>query len=247
MRILAPALAALILSLPALAAPERRVEKERPADFVDLADVDPTIRVDLIYLTPDNFVGRPIRGYLENRCFLVKPAAEGLKRAQARLQKIALRAKRDYTLLVRDCYRPHKATQDFLAWVDDPTDLKQKQKFYPLLSKSEIVSKGYLSAFSGHSRGSTVDLTIAEPGPNGELQVWDMGQILDFFGEVSHTDSGEIDSHARAGRRLLKKVMSPEFSNYEKEWWHYSLRNEPYPRTAFDFDVAREEAGQAGR
>lgn len=109
------------------------------------------------------------------------------------------------------------------------------------------MSKGYLSTFSGHSRGSTVDLTIAEPGPGGELQLWDMGQILDFFGEISHTDYAEIDSHAREGRRLLKKVMTPDFVNYEKEWWHYTVRNEPYPRTAFDFDVMKEEAEDEGK
>ena len=226
-----------LLSATVTAAPERQVKSERPASFVDVTSLEPTLQVEMMYLGADNFVGRPINGYKENRCLLAKPAAEALKRAQARLRKAARREGKDYSLLVRDCYRPHKATEDFLAWSEDPADVKQKEKFYPGLSKPEIISQGYLSTFSGHSRGSTVDLTIAERGNGGAYQPVDMGAIVDFFGEISHPDFDGISAAAKENRRLLKKVMSPDFRGYDKEWWHFTYKPEPFPHTAFNFDV----------
>ena len=221
----------------AAAAPGREVKAERPADFVDVSSLEPSLQVDMMYFGGDNFVGRPINGYKENRCLLARPAAEALKKAQARLKKAAARLGKEYSLLVRDCYRPHKATEDFLAWSEDPADVKQKEKFYPSITKQEILSEGYLSSFSGHSRGSTLDLTIAEKDEGGGYRALDMGGIVDFFGEVSHPSYTKIPGPAKDARRLLAKVMAPEFHGYDKEWWHFTYRPEPYPRTAFDFDV----------
>jgi zinc D-Ala-D-Ala dipeptidase len=230
-------LSCLAWAAPAAAAPGREVKAERPSSFVDVTSLEPSIQVEMMYFGSDNFVGRPISGYKENRCLLARPAAEALAKAQGRLRKAARRLSKDYVLSVRDCYRPHKATRDFLAWSEDPADTKQKDKFYPTLTKPEILSEGYLSSFSGHSRGSTVDLTIAERGNGGAYVPVDMGAIVDFFGEISHPDYDEIGKAAKENRRLLAKVMAPEFHGYDKEWWHFTYKPEPYPRTAFDFDV----------
>ncbi|RZA02242.1 MAG: D-alanyl-D-alanine dipeptidase, partial [Proteobacteria bacterium] len=177
----------------AFAAP-REVIDERPSDFVDALSVEPGLTVDMIYFGADNFVGRPIAGYAENRCLLLRAAANALKKAQARLVREAERRGKKYTLLLRDCYRPQKATEDFLGWVQDGQDLKQKEKFYPEIEKSEIVESGYLSAFSAHSRGATVDLTIGERSAGGAIVALDMGSPLDFFGPVSKTNSVEVDA-----------------------------------------------------
>ncbi|RZA08979.1 MAG: peptidase M15 [Proteobacteria bacterium] len=218
-------------------APGQEVREERPAEFVDAAVLEPSLAVDLLYYGADNFVGRPISGYKENRCLLLRSAAESLKKAQARIQRAGKRLGKDYTLLLRDCYRPHKATEDFIAWSEDPADLKQKEKFYPHVEKREILSDGYLSSFSAHSRGATVDVTVAERGPNGTLSPLDMGAILDFFGEVSRSGAKEISAEAKANRRLLFKAMGSDFRNYEKEWWHFTQRPEPHPGRAYNFDV----------
>jgi len=218
----------------------RDVRAERPADFVDVTSIEPSFRVEMMYFGSDNFVGRPIDGYGANRCFLAKEPAEALKEAQGKVRAAGRRVNKEYSLVLKDCYRPHRATQDFLSWSEDGSDLKQREKFYPGLTKAEILSDGYLSSFSGHSRGSTTDLTIAEKEADGTWKNLDMGGPVDFFGEVSHANFGKISAEAKRNRRMLEKAMAPAFQGYDKEWWHFTFKPEPYPKTAFDFPIEEE-------
>lgn len=232
--ILVLAVAAVLLSPPAEA---RKVVREQPSDIVDLATIAPAVRVEMMYWTNGNFLGRPVAGYHANRCFLVKAAAEAIHNAQERLETIARKTHRRLTLVVRDCYRPQKAVDDFVTWAKDPSDKANKETYYPDLTKPDLIKLNYISPVSGHSRASAVDLTIAEVGENGETRELSMGTIVDFFGEKSHTQNPKMPRDVMANRLLLFQVMQPEFKNYSKEWWHYALKTEPYPGTAFDFDI----------
>jgi len=209
----------------------------RPADIVDVRGVEPSIAVDMMYFGVMNFVGRPIRGYRANVCLLTKAAATAIAGAQRRLRAIGLRRNQDLVLLVRDCYRPKKSVAHFLEWVARPDQLEMKEFFYPNLTKQQIVDDGYLAPVSGHSRASTVDLTIGRRGEDGKIVTVPMGTRVDFFGVEAHTDYPGITAEEKANRRLLKSVLGSEFRNFSGEWWHYALLKEPYPRTYFDFDV----------
>jgi len=191
-----------------------------PAGIVDLADIDPSIKVEMMYATADNFLGRPVAGYRDNVCYLTTEAALALREAQARLQ---VRAP-GHGLLVRDCYRPQRAVDDFVAWAADPADVMAKATFYPDLTKPELIRQNYIAPSSGHTRGSSVDLTVVAAA--GAL---DVGSSIDFFGERSHTAFAGISAEQRAARDLLLEVMTPAFRNYPKEWWHFVLRDEPTP------------------
>jgi D-alanyl-D-alanine dipeptidase len=218
------------------ASPQQNIVSVRPADIVDLAEIDPTIHVDMMYASSANFIGAPVDGYSANICYLTLNAALGLKNAQRRLQETA-RGK-SLTLVVRDCYRPFKAVSQFVKWASDPKDTKMKSVFYPDLNKSQLIAQNYISPVSGHSRASSIDLTIAEIGAGGEIKLLPMGTPLDFFGERSHTAFSDIPEEQKQNRGLLGAVMEPEFKNYSKEWWHFVLRTEPYPTTFFDFEIA---------
>ncbi len=225
----------------------------RPSDFVDAATIVPGLHLDMRYLTPDNFVGRPIAGYRAPKCLLTKRAAEALKRVQEELNKQSLGLK------VYDCYRPRRAVKDFVKWGRDLSNKRMKGQYYPNVRKRSLFRSGYISSKSGHSRGSTVDLTIvplpapAQPAydasapltscegpkdtraPDNSL---DMGTGFDCFSRRSHTAYSGIGAEQKKNRRLLKSVMARHgFRNLSTEWWHYSLRNEPYPNTYFDFPV----------
>lgn len=228
----------LLFTASAYAAPS--VQSNRPADFVRLNSVDPSIAVQNMYFGEKNFLGRPVAGYLANACWTPKVTARALAASQARLQIEAKHARRRLTLLVKDCYRPQKAVNDFLSWTHAPEDNSTKPTYYPKLLRSELVRKEYISSTSGHSRGSSIDLTIAEIAEDNSLKELDFGTIVDFFGEEAHTAYPRLPEEARQNRRLLLKVMQPDFKNYTKEWWHFVLKREPYPKTAFDFDVTEE-------
>lgn len=206
-----------------------------PAGVVELSEIDPSIAVDMIYFSPVNFVGRPIDGYRSNGCFLTTAAAESLRTAQRRLRS----ARPELTLLVRDCYRPRKAVRHFLEWARRPDELEMKEMFYPDLSKRQIIEQGFVAPVSAHSRASTVDLTIGRRDNSGSLESIPMGTRVDFFGERSRVDFPGISGEERANRRLLVDVLGPDFRSYSKEWWHFTLKNEPYPKTYFDFDVEK--------
>jgi D-alanyl-D-alanine dipeptidase len=190
-------------------------------DLVDLASVDPTIDVVARYAGSDNFVGAPVDGYGAPRCWLTRPAAEALAWVQRDLRSEGL------GLRVYDCYRPQRAVDHFVRWAADPDDLATKAEHYPNVAKSRLFAEGYVAERSSHSRGSTVDLTLVRLADGEPL---DMGSPWDFFDPVSHTDSQAVSREARSHRMRLRATMDRHgFENHPKEWWHYTLRDEPYP------------------
>jgi D-alanyl-D-alanine dipeptidase len=221
-----------------------------PSGFVALDDVDPTILHDIRYRTAHNFVGERIDGYRAPLCILTRPAARALKRAQTQLRR------RGYTLKVYDCYRPQRAVDHFVRWARND-DERMKREFYPRVDKSRLFADGYIAERSGHSRGSTVDLTLVrlpakrQPPFAGRLRPCfarnryrdnsvDMGTGYDCFDTLAHTADPRVKGAARRNRRLLKRTLERAgFENYKNEWWHYTLRDEPYADRYFDFPVAR--------
>lgn len=230
-------------------------EPKAPQEFVALDRVDPTIVQEMRYTTEHDFVGERVDGYRQPVCILTRPAAEALHRAQVRLLS------RGYTLKVYDCYRPQRAVDHFVRWAKDLADERMKKEFYPLVDKSRLFADGYIAEKSGHSRGSTVDLTIVRlpavptrPYVPGEPQVEcfrpqaerfpdnsvDMGTGFDCFDTLSHTDDPRITGVQRANRDLLRGALAEQgFVNLPEEWWHYTFKPEPFPATFFDFPVAR--------
>lgn len=227
--------------------------KTRPEDFVDLEAVAPSIVVDIRYAGRHNFVGRPVPGYAADKCLLTRPAAEALAAAQRSLSGFGL------SLMVYDCYRPQSAVDYFVKWAADHSDTAMKREFYPRVEKTDLLKEGYVASPSSHSRGSTVDLTIVplprrgaaayRPGQtlvpcyesashrfrDGSL---DMGTGYDCFDPMAHTIASGLTPEQRANRMLLAALMAQAgFSGYRYEWWHFTLREEPYPKTYFDFPV----------
>jgi len=190
-------------------------------DLVDLAGVAPSIALDIRYAGSDNFVGAPVDGYGAPRCWLTRPAAEALALVQRDLASEGL------GLLVYDCYRPQRAVDHFVRWAADPTDLATKAEHYPNVAKDRLFAEGYVAARSSHSRGSTVDLTLVRRADGEPL---DMGSPWDFFDPLSHGDSRAVSRQARSHRMRLRAVMDRHgFEPYEPEWWHFTLRDEPFP------------------
>jgi zinc D-Ala-D-Ala dipeptidase len=243
----------LLAVLLALAAP---APADRPSGFVELDRVDPTILHDMRYAARYNFVGRRIDGYRDPVCILHRRAARALERAQAELRP------RGYSLKVYDCYRPQRAVDQFARWAAKPADDKMKREFYPHVDKSQLFDRGYIAHRSGHSRGSTVDLTLVRLPPKPQPR-WtrkrfglvrcyaprarrypdnsvSMGTAYDCFDPRAHTLDPRISSRPRRNRRLLKRTLERAgFEDYANEWWHFTLANERYPGTYFDFPVAR--------
>jgi D-alanyl-D-alanine dipeptidase len=261
---------------------------DMPKSFVYLRDIDPTILQDMRYAGPDNFVGRKVPGYEAPECVLARQAAQALKAVQADLRK------QGFTLKVYDCYRPARAVKAFVNWAKLPDDPKAKATYYPALPKRSLFP-GYIATVSGHSRGSTVDLTIvalesppvprsggdgakAMPGaesasrspsaqsperaaasgdaggarpctapegvraPDNSI---DMGTAFDCFDVKANTHTGGLTEQQRANRAKLMEAMQRHgFKNYAKEWWHFTLANEPYPRTIFDFPILPRGSGK---
>ena len=241
----------LLAVLLALAAPA-----QRPADFVALDKVDPTILQDMRYATKYNFVGRRIDGYRDPVCILQRRAARALERAQSALRPQAL------SLKVYDCYRPQRAVDQFARWAANPQDDRMKREFYPHVAKSRLFDSGYIARRSGHSRGSTVDLTLVRLPPKDQPR-WtrkrfglvrcyaprakrypdnsvNMGTAYDCFDPRANTLDPRITGRPRNNRLLLKRTLEDAgFEDYAKEWWHFTLADERYPATYFDFPVAR--------
>lgn len=200
-----------------------------PNGFVYLKSIDPTISVELKYLTSDNFLGTPVDGYNDNRCIITKRAALALKKIQTELKAMGLGLK------VFDAYRPQQAVNHFVRWAKVIDDTLTKAQFYPTLPKSVLFQKGFIASRSGHSRGSTVDLTIIDLKSKKEL---DMGGIFDLFHERSHVTSTLCTMQQRANRLLLRSLMLKYgFRPYSKEWWHFRFKNEPFPKSYFNFPV----------
>ena len=215
-----------------------------PKGFVRLADVDPTIRQDMRYAGSDNFIHRPAKGYEAPVCIVTQAAAKALVRVQARLAADGL------TLVMFDCYRPDRAVKDFLEWIGDggPPD----PKWYPNVERGNLHRDGYLARRSAHSRGSTVDLGIAsldgdvaatEPWCGGGFaRLLEFGTGYDCLDPIATTKHAGLAAGAAENRKLLVEAMRAEgFRNYSKEWWHFTLNGEPFPKKVFDFPVTAAE------
>jgi D-alanyl-D-alanine dipeptidase len=224
-------IAAVMLTLAPEAIAQQREDRrdQRPDTFVDVANVAPGLLVEARYASAHNFVGEVIDGYEKPVCYLTRQAAAALAQVVADLEP------RGLTLKAYDCYRPERAVAHFVRWARNLGDVKMKTEFYPHVDKSTLFRDGYIAARSGHSRGSTVDLTVASRDGGNAL---DMGTPFDFFSPRSWPSDTSISAEARKNRVLLAQAMGKRgFRPYDKEWWHFTLRHEPYPQTAFDFPV----------
>ena len=202
---------------------------QMPDGFIDLTEVIPDVRIELRYYSENNFIGRRITGYNAERIVLTVEAAKALGEAQKALLPFGL------SLKIYDGYRPQRAVDQFISWARILDDTLTKSRFYPDVRKQDLFKEGYIASRSGHSRGSTVDLTIVDIDTGRSL---DMGSPYDFFGKESWIDHADISAQQKANRLLLQRVMLQNgFRNYPKEWWHFTLRNEPYPETYFDFPI----------
>ena len=205
-----------------------------PSGFVLLADYVPGIVQEIRYYSTYNFIGDRIDGYEEPCAILTKEAARALKSVANEMNV------QGYRLKIFDCYRPLKAVTHFVLWGIEDLDLRMKPFFYPDLEKQELFIKGYIASRSSHSRGSTVDLTLLDMQTGKEL---DMGSPFDLFSEISHPDyrGSEISDEQYANRMILQRVMVRNgFEPLDCEWWHFTLKDEPYPDTYFDFPVSAE-------
>ena len=217
------------LAIALVAAASDAGAQERPAGFVDAASLVPGLVVEMRYAGPHNFVGAPIDGYDKPICLLTAPAAAALAEVARDL------APRGLALKVFDCYRPARAVAHFVHWARAVGDLKMKAEFYPEVDKRNLFRDGYIAARSGHSRGSTVDLTLARSADGQEL---DMGTPFDFFSPRAAPSDRTVSAEAQNNRALLARAMRRGgFYPYGKEWWHFTLRNEPYRDRIFDFPV----------
>lgn len=200
-----------------------------PEGFVYVADVVPEALLDIRYHGSFNFVGERIDGYQAPIAILSRPAADALAKAAADAGRCG------YALRIFDAYRPQMAVDHFVRWAKDVADQKNKAFFYPDVDKARLFEENYIAAKSGHSRGSTVDLTLVNRHTGQEL---DMGTPFDFFGAQSHHGGTQVTPRQQANRAYLKCLMERAgFRPYPEEWWHYTLVDEPYADTYFAFPV----------
>ena len=251
---LALAVAAALLA-PAAARADSVATALPPGAFTDVTAVVPGVDLDIRYATAHNFTGAPIPGYEEPRCLLTVPAAQALARVQAAV------AAEGYRIKIYDCFRPQRSVDAFVRWGKRLGDQRMKAEFYPRVRKARVFAEGYIAAKSGHSRGSTLDLSLeplrgaradgsyrrgqrlvdcaapqAERFPDASI---DMGTGYDCFDPLSHPYNGRITGRQRANRLVLRRAMlAAGFGPLATEWWHFTLRDEPFPDTRFDVPVA---------
>ncbi|MDP4537836.1 M15 family metallopeptidase [Alkalimonas collagenimarina] len=205
--------------------------QQKPADFYDMASLIPEAEFHIAYFGPHNFVGSKVDGYDANTCYLQADAAYALQRVWQQVWQ------QGYNLRIFDCYRPQRAVDHFVRWSEDLSDTRTKEDFYPNLGKDELVGD-YIAAQSGHSRGSTVDLTLVQRLADGNSQPLDMGGAFDLFDPISNVDDPRVTAEQRANRQLLIDLMAAEgFSVYSMEWWHFTHFPPAYPDTYFDFPI----------
>jgi D-alanyl-D-alanine dipeptidase len=233
-------------------------QEARENGFVYLHEVDPTILVSLRYISNENFLGAVVDGYKKPVVMMTKQAAEALKKVQQEVKK------NGYSLVVYDAYRPQRAVNNFMRWSANVADQLKKSHYYPRVNKADVFELGYVAKRSGHSRGSTIDLTLIKDGQ--ELHAIeeherklsdgfiitilddgtvDMGSSFDLFDEASHFDNeynALVEKQGNKMRLYLKSMMEKHgFKNYTGEWWHFTLKNEPYPAdkdsSYFDFVI----------
>ncbi|MFO7570598.1 MAG: M15 family metallopeptidase [Smithellaceae bacterium] len=249
---MAVSLIIVLLMIGAWVSPSRGQE-EMPDTFVDITRIIPDVLLEIRYYGEHNFLGAKVDGYLAPKCLLTKPAAMALAAVQKDLKPFSL------SLKIYDCYRPQQAVDHFVRWAKDLDDTKTKQEFYPSVDKRHLFRDGYIDSRSGHSRGSTVDLTLvplpppAQPVyvsgeplkdcrlPSGERfadNAIDMRTGFDCFDPLSHPENPQVALPQRINRLLLKTLMEKHgFRHYDKEWWHFTYKQEPYPDTYFNFPV----------
>lgn len=204
-------------------------KQQLPKGFVYAKDSIKDLDVELRYYTANNFVGDTIDGYKSNRLIITQATAKKLKLIQNELQQ------QNLCLKIYDGYRPQRAVNHFIRWAKVLNDTVSKSQFYPNVKKRNLFKEEYIATRSGHSRGSTLDVTITN-GDTGEPL--DMGSPYDFFGQESWVNYNGITEAQKKNRQLLQTVMlKHNFRNYAKEWWHFTLRWEPFPKTYFDFVV----------
>ena len=200
-----------------------------PSDFTLITDVVPDAILEIRYYSSYNFVGERIDGYMAPVAIMTVKAANALKEVSDEL------AEKGYRLKIYDAYRPQRAVNHFIRWAENVEDIRMKPYFYPDVPKSELFEREYIMARSGHSRGSTVDLTLLDMKTGKDL---DMGGVFDWFGELSHPDYENITPQQKANRLILREAMLKHgFAPLDSEWWHFTLKNEPYPDTYFDFPI----------
>jgi len=203
-----------------------------PEGFVYVDEYIPNAVVELRYYSKDNFMGCQAEGYRSPRCILTEKAANALKNVQAELKNFGLGIK------IFDAYRPQRAVNHFVRWAKNLSDTLMKAKYYPEVEKRSLFKKGYIADKSSHSRGRTVDLTLVNKAHGEEPQELDMGTGFDFFGPQSWPTYLLISAQARAHRMLLQQIMVENgFVPYFAEWWHFTLKNEPFPDQYFDFPI----------
>lgn len=226
------------------------IDNLQPENIVNVQTLIPKAQFDIRYSTAHNFVGKKINGYNAPKCLLTKEAANALKQVENKLLLMGL------TLKIYDCYRPQMAVDDFAIWATKIDQTQMKTEFYPKVDKKNLFKDEYIAYRSGHSRGSTIDLTIVPI--NSEIPTYtnkqvdctteyskrvpdnslDFGTGFDCFSPVSHPDYMDISPQARANRLLLQTLMSlAGFQGIKEEWWHFTLKNEPYPDTYFNFMI----------
>ena len=200
--------------------------------FVLLADYVPHIVQEIRYYSTYNFIGDRIDGYEQPIALLTKEAARALKSVGNEMMV------KGYRLKIFDAYRPDTAVKHFLLWGIEDTDVRMKPYFYSGVEKQALFSEGYIARRSSHSRGSTVDLTLLDMSTGREL---DMGSPFDFFGKISHPDYLDITEEQYDNRMFLRSAMLRSgFEPIDCEWWHFTLRDEPYPDSYFSFPVSMD-------
>ena len=206
----------------------KTISPDDSSGFVLLSDVVPDIIQEIRYYSTYNFVGDRIDGYDEPCALMTKEAAEALKKVSDEVKQ------KGYRLKVYDAYRPQKAVDHVVRSAEQINDTRMKKYFYPKVDKTKLFDEGYIDAKSGHSRGSTIDLTLFDMNTGKEV---DMGGTFDYFGELSHPDyKGKLTKKQIKNRQFLRNIMIKHgFKPLATEWWHFTLKDEPYPDTYFTF------------
>lgn len=224
----------LLLAVPGCTSGDHKDTEVSAAEgFVLLSDIAPDVIQEIRYYSTYNFVGERIDGYEEPCALMTKEAAAALNEVSKDVMSMG------YRLKVYDAYRPQMAVDHFVRWAEDLEDTYMKPYFYPEVDKTLLFDQGYIDAKSGHSRGSTVDLTLFDMSTGKEV---DMGGTFDYFGELSHPDYTEtLTDQQYDNRMILQEAMVRHgFRPLDTEWWHFTLEDEPYPDTYFEFPVSSE-------
>lgn len=203
-----------------------------PEGFTYLDKLEPSISFDMRYFSKDNFVGDTIDGYHTARCIISTNAALALQKIQQELNA------KNLGLKIYDAYRPQTAVNHFVRWAKDLNDTVRKAIHYPEINKSELFKKGYISSRSGHSRGSSVDLTLIYTAGENKGKELDMGTVWDYFSPDSWPSSEAVSPKQKENRMLLQAIMRKYgFRALKEEWWHFTFKDEAFPNTYFDFNV----------